>query len=263
MIKFIFCYNQISYVLAKEFDNQYNSINVIIFDGKRIKTRNQKFTEFHYSRLIAFLILLLCFIPFFFEIVIPHTKGGKLISLISRFSSNLSYIDDGMDSIRERPRNLDLDSLVPNMKYYSFNYKHPTANWLKKLQVIKLIGVDSLLFDTRDVFDFGIYQQVIIDSPGVSSVHFSSIGSIFITHPNKSKSTNFFNNCIKGNSIALEKSLFDYRGEIIVGESMVLIFLLNCIGDLSNLTVYLNESDYKNLVCLHSHLDLAGKVFIV
>jgi hypothetical protein len=263
MIKIIFCYNQVSYTIAREFDNKYGSFNIIIVDKNRVRTIDKMFNEIGYSRFIAFLILILSIFPIIFEIVIPHTNGGKILSLISRYANNLSYIDDGMDTFRESPKNIDLKALRLKLKYYTFNSKIPTANWLLKLDIIKLAELSSLMIDSRDFIDLSQYDRIVIDSPGVIIENFNFINTLFIIHPNKSKSSNFFKNSIKGNLIALEKSLHDYKGEIIVGESMVFIFLLNCLSDLSKITLCLKKSDYLNLKCLHSYLDLVGKVIVI
>lgn len=263
MIKFIFCYNQISYTLAKKFDEKYRTLNIIIYDGNRIKVYGKSFKEFKYTKFIAFIVFLCSFFSAFCEVVIPHTNGGNVLSLISKFCRNLSYIDDGMDTFREKPKNIDVAALTLNSRYYTFDYSTATATWLMSLNKIPLTKINSLIHDSRELLDLSKYGRVVVDSPGVNIDFFASDNTFIVLHPNKSKSSVYNKFSIKGNTIPLEKSLINYDGEIVVGESMVFIFLLNCLIDLSKVTLCLNIKDYENVKCLHADLSRVGKLVIV
>ncbi len=211
-----------------------------------------------YNTVIAFFTLLVSIFTRKVEVVIPHNKGKPLVNLMFRYSRNLSIIDDGMDTFRDVPRNIDLETLRSNISYYTFDYDLPLADWLSKLHVIKACPVSALVSDMRPIFSFERIRTIIIESPGVvyDAQDADLEAVLFIRHPNVNKNGNNsgFINTINGKEYSVEKSLQNYSGKIVVGESMVLIFALSCLEDLVSLRIMMKKNQFENLSVLHEIL---------
>lgn len=269
MIKVVFCYNQVSYIIAKEIGKKSNGFNLLINSDIRITrtARRKGVLEINYNSYLAFAVLLICFIPKLMEVVIPHTKGGKIVSLIAKYSSFLSFIDDGMDSFREKPKNLDLNLISNNSNYYTFNYKLPFASWLNNVKKIKVAEVSDLSYDIKPKFDFSNFETVIIESPGVKveKIEFDPAKTFCVKHPNPNKSNLEFKALFgdTGKNIPIEKSLDGFKGRIVIGETMVLIYLFHANISPKQITVCLKESDYMNLSSLQEYFSHCEKLIIV
>jgi hypothetical protein len=256
-LKVIFCYNQVSYIIAKNIENNLFSKNILVISENRIERTGKKsgVIELNYSSFFTLIILLFSIIPFGLEIVIPHTKGGKILKILAKYAYKLSYVDDGMDTFREVPKNIELSVLSKGTNYFTFDYGLPVANWLKEINQIKVISVSNLEDDYKPSVDLRLFSHVIIESPGISAFDFSLVDSSYfiIKHPNPKKSIESlkFNSSQNGRNISVENSLKTFRGELILGETLILVYLLSINYDLSKTILCLNRSDYDNLNCLH------------
>jgi hypothetical protein len=268
-LKILFCYNQVSYSLAKNIENNGLFNNVIVISQKRIsRTINKNgIFEVNYNTFLAFIVLIISIFPIGVEIVIPHTRGGKILNIISKIAYKLSYIDDGMDTFREIPKNVDLSQLRSNSNYFTFDYKISIATWLKDINIIKVIGINELTNDGKLAIDLEIYQNVIIESPGIIGYDFRLVDSKYfvIQHSNPNKNINQLKliSNQNGKNFSLEKTLKSYRGEIILGETFILIYLICSNYNLSNITLCLYRSDYNNLKCLHLFFEQCKKMIII
>jgi hypothetical protein len=70
----------------------------------------------------------------------------------------------------------------------------------------------------------------------LSLIGFEFTNSLYIKHPNPVKNIQINCPSVIGNEIAIEKSLAKYTGQIIVGESMVLVYCLLNPNELSKIT---------------------------
>lgn len=267
-MKVIFCYNQVSYIIAKNIGSNDFLGNVVIISENRIERTSKKrgVLEFNYSSFFALFVLLVSFIPFGIEIVIPHTKGGEILKILAKFANKISYVDDGMDTFREIPKNIDLDVLTKKTKYFTFDYKIPVAAWLRNISQINVVGINELEEDMKPKVDLSLFSHVIIESPGILAYDLSLVDSNFfvIQHPNPKKNIDLlkFNSNQNGRNISVENTLKYFNGELILGETLILAYLFSINYDLSNIILCLNRSDYENLKCLHPLFLKCKKILI-
>lgn len=188
--------------------------------------------------------------------VIPHIKSGIFSKHIERFSRCVEYIDDGLDTFRESPKNLNLDTLRGGAYFYTFRYPFSKAGWTSKLIPVELgsyfndpgRGVGSILKQ---------YKTLVVDSPGTLNLEFDfDAGLGVIPHPSALKKREFNKDreFVQLNGMMVEDVVRNFLGNIIIGETLVLIYLLS-IGKHQNLSVYLDRASYENLSCLHSELN--------
>jgi hypothetical protein len=254
--KCIFCFNQISYTIALQIANNSQERTIIVVSRNRVQYGPVKNgLVFDYSVWLAAAIFLISTITNKLEIVIPHAKGGRLLRWIEKASKSLSYIDDGMDSFRDQPKNIDIGRLRHGSPYYSFDYKIPIANWAAQLRVIRVGPLSMLANDERPVLQLNAYQCLIVESPGVELEQRAyKYDAIFVArHPNSSKQKAFDKRVVSsGDAVySLEKTLLQYPGAIVVGESMALVFVLCYLKDLSRVHVSLHREQFENLSVLH------------
>lgn len=257
-MKVVFCYNQVSYIIARNLCNICNERVCIIFSKNRINEQaklGNRLTVLPYHYLIAIFILILSCITSI-EVVFPHDNAGRIIKLIVRYCRKLSFIDDGMDSFRSKPRNINLSLIRSHSIYYTFNYNIRLANWVKELKIVPVCKIDKLIEDKKPSFDIkNEFGAIIIESTGVKHSAINIPNSLYFAHPNYNKKNNHFNKSyvVSGGDYSIEKTLNSFDGDVIVGETMVLIFLL-CLHKHGQLCVMLTSSQFDNLFSIQSEL---------
>lgn len=257
MIKIIYCFNQISYVIAHEVAEKSEGKTLLIIDATRISPYiGSKVRTLRLNALISFFVLISSIIYSGIEVVIPHAKCVRFTRQMSRYSKNLAYIDDGMDTFREMPKNINLQELRLGAKYYTFEYNIQLAEWVSVLRVVPVCSLKNLENDPKPALDLTSYNYLVIESPGVCIGKYDNSKVFCIKHPShvKNQKIEFINSQESGLNCSVEKTIKNFDGNIVIGESMVLVYALNFLSDLSRITVSLNESQFKNLKSLHKVL---------
>lgn len=260
-----------SYIIAFEAAKQLAGINLLIVTPDRVRVHSDSCVKvLEYNPVIVAAVLILAVLSRRLEIVLPHAKGGRLTGWFVKFSRNspynLSYIDDGMDTFRDTPKNIELDFVRDGSKYYSFDYANPVAKWLDTFEVVPVCSIATIADDVKPALNLKKFDCLIIASPGVDlNADFSKFGEAFyITHPNyfKKQSISIDHNVESGLNCSVEKTIIGFNGKVVVGESMVLVFAMLCVSDTSRIHVYLNVDQYHNLSSLHPLLCKCGSVFV-
>jgi len=267
--QYIFCFNHISFVIACEMvKNNYKQSQIIIMPNRIRKNNNDVLDVVPYSTIKALFVFMWSFFAEKTEVVIPHTNVHRRIILwIAKYSRNVSYIDDGMDTFRDIPSNIDLGLVKAGAKYYMFDYSIPVAEWLADFIIIRVCHISCLSKDIKPSVVIEGIELLVVESPGVKSKINYLVGRkcLFFQHPNHNKNmvVNKSNlTVVSGLEYCLEKTMLEYSGEVILGESMALIFAICCNLDSLRLILCLSASQYDNLSCLHSvfvkrtHLDV-------
>lgn len=264
MIRFFFCLNQVSYIVASEAAKKLPGNNILIVMPNRVRVHPQTpVRSYRYRVSIAVIVLALSLMTRKVEVVLPHTKAaGRLTRWMFRYAKSLSCVDDGMDTFRDKPKNVELDWLRPGMTYYTFDYGMPVAKWVMNIRIVPVCPIGNLSDDVKPVLLLKEYGCLIVESPGVDlDVDFSCFGALFcIAHPNptKKRPTKMALNSESGANYSVEKTVLAFDGNIVLGETMVLVFALLCLPDLSRIHVRLTEEQYRNLTCLHPLLGRCG-----
>jgi len=254
--QYIFCYNQVSFVIACEMvKSNYQQSQIIVMPNRVQKNNNIELEIVTYNPVSGLMILILSLFFKQIEVVIPHPKGGRISRWMAKYSRNLSYIDDGMDTFRDAPKNVELNLIRENTNYYSFDYDLPVAKWLDKLNVISVCSVNSLAKDVKPPANIEGFDGIVIESPGINmnSDYVNNGNFLFFRHPSYKKNQNVMDirRTVSGLEYSLEKTLLKCQGKVIVGETMALIFSLCCMPKEVPIHLYLSSVQYENLSCLH------------
>lgn len=267
MFRFFFCFNQVSYVLAYEALKGDSRVNCIIIMEDRVTPHSESgVVTLKYNPLIALVLLISSSIFRSIEIVLPHAKAGRLIRKMAFYSKRLSFIDDGMDTFRDQPKNIELNLLNSGARYYSFRYKIPVAQWLEKLDFVGVCDISKLMDDVKPTLVLDGYDCLVIESPGVT---LGLVGKkyekvFYIRHPSfiKNQSLSIKIDFENGKNCSAEKTISEFSGNLVIGESMALIFSLHCCQDKSKIHIYLDQQSFDNLSCLHDEFSGCGSIHI-
>lgn len=268
MIRFFFCLNQVSYIVASKAAAKLPGFNMLVVMPNRVHVDpHSPVRSIKYQSLVAALVLALSMITKRVEVSLPHTKAaGRLTRCMSKHSKNLTYLDDGMDTFRNQPKNIELHLLRADSKYYTFDHGIDLPKWLANVQIVPVCPVGNLANDPKSKLNLDGYDALIIESPGVDiSSDFSKFGKVFyLTHPNhnKSRGLKFGGDSASGADFSVERTLLEFEGIVIVGESMALVFALLCLPSCSKIRVYLDRSQYENLSSLHLRMESCGYVAV-
>lgn len=251
-MRIFFCANQISLCIASALNT---NDSVIFFDPVRcdIKPYLQGSAKFiSYSRYNLLLFLIKNWFRRPTEISVPHMLWGRLIRLYCYLGQTLSVIDDGLDTFREKPRNLNPDLFEAGTNYYTFNYDFPLAGWLAKFKVMKVCPINNLQTSSRPQIDLHNIEQLVIDSPGVEAIKSKltiTDTTLLVKHANPNKTTfrGYIKNVCYGNEFALEKSISGFNGNLVIGESMTAVYALSQMTPSFKLIVCINENQISNL----------------
>ena len=197
------------------------------------------------------------------EVCLPHLLWGRIIRFYAKLAQKISIIDDGLDTFREHPKNVDLAEFKEATSYYSFEYIFPLASWLQKFQIVSVCSIDKISLSTRPKVDLSQYGTIIIDSPGVQTIQMKQDQlekTLLIKHsnPNKSAFKQKTEKSLSGNDFALEHSLDSFSGTLIVGESMTAIYALSRKSPSFKLIVCINEFNRENLQSLIAMVNAKG-----
>lgn len=167
---------------------------------------------------------------FTYECCIPHLRLGNIAKKIALKAKSIELIDDGLDSFRNNPKNLDWETIVKAKKYNTFNYD-VFGKWVyetkKIVKTCELIEVES---KNKKIIDLSNYDLLVIESPPLNKELLEPLiggkSVALFRHSNVDKRVlNGLNHAeYHATDIDLERSLGIFRRNIIVGESMVAIY---------------------------------------
>jgi hypothetical protein len=170
--------------------------------------------------------------------------------------STTSLIDDGLDTLRESPRNVDPELFSTGSIFYTFKYDISLGAWLNKFKVDKVSNFSTMTKVSRGAINFVGIQRLVIESPPLNrikeAVALDSSGYMLVNQSNINKRIfkNFGGKSVNGAEIALERSLASFDGEVVVGESMVAVYALMLKRPKYRVTVYLARENVSNLISL-------------
>lgn len=209
-----------------------------------------------YSRWVCLTYLIRNFWRSKIEVLLPHRKLGRIMNWFSCVCSTTSLIDDGLDTLREEPRNVDPEHFAAGARFYTFQYAIPLGIWLNRFTLDRVADFDMLADVSRVSISVARTQRLIIESPPLdrvrSEIGLDEEGSTLVTHSNINKRAfrNFSGCSVNGRDVALERSLRDFSGDIVVGESMVAVYALMQERPMYQITVCLAKENIKNLAPL-------------
>ena len=195
------------------------------------------------------------------EILVPHRKLGRFPDLFTALCSTVSLVDDGLDTFREAPRNVEPHSFPRGTAFYTFRYPIELAGWLARFDVRGVADLDSLAKSDRPPMHLKGVRRLIVESPPLEKIanqlHLDEADTQLVVHSNPNKRCLQASGrvAVQGSSVALEASLKDFNGEVVVGESMVAIFALLPSNAPYRVTIWLDRKNAPGLKSLIAFIE--------
>jgi hypothetical protein len=187
------------------------------------------------------------------EVLVPHRKLGRFPNFFAALCSTVSLVDDGMDTFRETPRNVEPHTFPRGTQFYTFRYPIELAGWLARFDVRAVADLHSLAKSDRRPIDLTGVRRLVVESPPLNKIsdqlHLDEPETQLVAHSNPSKRCLQASGraTVQGASIALEASLKNFSGEVVVGESMVAIFALSPSDAPYRVTIWLDRKNVPDL----------------
>jgi|GEM_PF-5607514 len=265
LFRVVFCANQVSLCIAVELAKRdQHRLDTVIFcmpercDLLAYQDCGVKLIPYTRLNFVKFLIITLLDRPD--EVCVPHMRIGRLINKYAKYAKALSAIDDGMDTFREKPKNISPEFFPSAASYYTFTYDFSLSTWLSRFSIQKICDIRNLAISSRPQALLLNITEIVIESPGIDDTHVqlsSEVSSVLLVkHSNRYKhSINIAGMVqVNGAEIGLEKTIDSFAGSMIVGESMVMVYALLCGRSDLKINVILTQNVFDNLRCLQSQL---------
>lgn len=261
MKRVIFCANHVTLSIAVCLAQRDREIgnSVIFYMANRcdfLAYKDSGVSLIRYSRVNFLLFALKNIFSIPDEFCVPHMRGGRLIKLYAKLVRTLSAIDDGMDTLRDSPKNINLNDFKSGSNYYTFNYSFALPSWLNHFSIEKVCDIKCLSISSRPQALIHGVNSIIVESTGVenSTLLTQNIGEdvLLVKHSNKNKNTikHICAKSVSGKNISLEKTIEVFQGNLIVGESMVAVFALMQANPRYCVIIYLNRENAFNLTSM-------------
>ncbi len=262
--------NKISFTVLQSYMFQNNSEKFIVLYDKRriglngIKTNNNNVKYIKINRLVIIIFALLSLIGKVDKLFIPHHILGRIGNIIRFFAKEVHYIDDGMDTLRNRPKNFDLSKYDENSIYYTFKEYKYFGKWLQNKKIEQVATIKDLVEDKPAYqIDDGF---LVVESPGLSieSIEQKNKKMYLFQHPSPLKQIKWERDfeLIDSKKYSVENTILNMtKGEIYIGETMSLIISIYCglsndVKIVCQLNSLSNLSNVKKLVSEHKNLEI-------
>lgn len=179
-----------------------------------------------------------------------HHLPSQLRALLPR-AQGQAFIDDGLDTLRVQPRNIDVAALVGGTPYHTFSEYTALPAWLAGLAVRR--GCSLALVaraSTRPPLPLHSWQHVFFESPGldpaalVQALGLPPAQVLVVRHPVLAKQGRLPEGCasVPGEQANPEATMLAARGRhFYFGETMAAVFALHC-GPARHNTLWLQLS---------------------
>ncbi|CAJ0883555.1 hypothetical protein AMST5_03443 [freshwater sediment metagenome] len=225
------CYNAISYSIAHALARR--GVSLIIYDDLRLvkKPTRHALQIGLGERAFRFLRRLVAFRAVG-TVYLPHHIHAPAIQEAAAVARAVHYLDDGLDTLRNRPRNFNLENYSPDSTLYTFFEYQKLGDWLTGRDVRRVASF-------RDYPDFELLRSkiinvrgatVVIESAGLSHVDLGRLGpdAIIFGHPNPQKNHPERAQRVLTEKFNVERSLCaEPARRVFVGESIALFYLLH------------------------------------
>ena len=190
--------------------------------------------------------------------VIPHQKLGRLVNTFASMCTRVALVDDGLDTWRENPKNVEPQNFANETDFYTFRYSDRLGSWLSRFRIHRVADLKSIGLSNQPLIELSSTDRIIVESPPLGRVAGKLLlddkRTTVVTHSNPNKRALDTNGrrAVDGAKVALEASLEAFCGEVVVGESMVAVYALASLRAEYRLTVYLDNDQVANLGALVS-----------
>lgn len=262
-IDVFYCTNAVNYTIAMEGllrGSPHRAI--VLYKGKRYRPQARAGVwawRVSYPSFVA-LRLLARLWPMGTLYVPHHRIPSGLRALVPRMA-RMAFIDDGMDTLRERPSNFDLERLPAVADYFTFRDYTDLPAWVQRLKVHRVCDLKQMVdLSQKPAFDLTDIDHVFFESPGLDTQALIAARALdvarvlVVRHPVVAKQGPLPEGCstVLGSECNPEATLLAARGKhFYFGETMAGIFALRC-GPAAHNTLWfqLKPAQWANLVGL-------------
>jgi hypothetical protein len=199
---------------------------------------------------------------------VPHHRFNRRVAQSMRRARATAYLDDGLDTRRQSPRNFDLDGVRGQPPYYTFAEYASLPAWLARFDVRRCCSLQELARTSqRPALPLDDIDHVLVESPGlhagdiIAGLALQPGRTLVVRHPIAAKRGALPDGCraIEGHAHSLEASLLASDGKAFYfGETMALVFAaLTDVARRNAVYAQLDTAQRANLVGLR-WLDVAG-----
>jgi len=206
-----------------------------------------------YSRSACLKVLLRYGLTRKIECVLPHRRLGRVVNGFAAACSSLALVDDGLDTLRDAPRNIDPEEFRAGTAFYTFTYPVRLGRWLRRFDVRRVANLSMLAETSRPTIDLQGVRRLVVESPSLETIQeeldLSSPSTLVVLHSNVNKRTLKWPGMrtISGANMCVERSLNDFPGEVVTGETMVAVYALSAPNPAFTLTIHLTSAQAANL----------------
>ena len=206
-----------------------------------------------YSRAACLRILLRHGLTGKIECVLPHRRLGRVVNGFATACASLAIVDDGLDTLRDAPRNIDPAGFPAGTAFYTFTYPGTLGRWLGRFEVRRVACLSMLAETDRPKMELRGVRRLVLESPPLGGIEaeldLANPGTLVVLHSNVNKRTL---KCpgmrtVSGAEMGIEGSLRHFEGEVVTGETMVAVYALCVAHRAFSLKIYLTAAQAANL----------------
>jgi hypothetical protein len=268
-IVYYVCYNEVSYLVAAEHAlcSASEDDSTILYATDRITVRD-RYRRVRHRPLNRIQLASACaslMTAGSSMVYVPHHRVPRSVAWLMRSASSWSLVDDGLDTLRERPKNIDIGSLTGRPSLLTFRDYSQLAGWTRAVDIIPVCSLSMLARDDQPRIDLSRYQTIVIESPGVdlsqlpNDVVRQPEAMLIFAHGNPNKRGAVREPCATTASgrHSLESAISDFHGDVVCGESMATVYAIHCART-CRLTIQFQREQYDNLLALHGAIAVSG-----
>jgi hypothetical protein len=254
----VFCPNQIAATLAlgmaRSLVSPYRLV-VVFWPGRcDVSALQAQGVLCHvYSRAACLKILLRHWLSTKIECVLPHRRLGRVVNSFAAVCPSLAMVDDGLDTLRDTPRNVDPAEFPAGTAFYTFSYPGALGRWLSRFEVRRVASLSMLAETSRPQIELCGVRRLVVESPPLDGMQaeldLAKPGTLVVLHSNVNKRTLKWPGMrtVNGADTNIEGSLSKFEGEVVTGETMVAVYALSVAQRAFSLEIHLTVAQAANL----------------
>jgi hypothetical protein len=261
MIDLFVCTNEVNYTVALGELRRRPRASLLVFDPVRCDRRPARRTwqlpiGLWADRVVRYLGRLALLRTTY----LPHLHFSPRLLREAQRARHLGYLDDGLDTLRRRPQNIDLAALAAaRPTYLTFTEYRELPAWLSAFDVQGVCSVQDLAHaGHRTPIDLSGFDCLFIESPGldagelIGALGIDPARVLCVRHPVPHKRGTLPATCaaVEGRGHDLEATLLAARNvDLYFGSTMAAVFsLLTEAAQHNRIHVQLDDAQHANLM---------------
>jgi len=258
LTRVVFCPNQITTTIALGMARSIGSPQqiVVVYSPARCDVsalQAQGVICHAFSRTVCLKILLRYGLIGQIECILPHRRLGRTINGFAALCASLAIVDDGLDTLRDTPKNIECSDFPVGTAFYTFTYSSALGRWLSRFEVRPVATLSMLAETGRPRINLRGVRRLVVESPHLDRIQadldLANQSTLVVRHSSIVKQTLKWPGMrtINGADVSIEGSLDDYEGEVVTGETMVAVYALFVNHSAFTLKIHLTAEQADNL----------------